>query len=103
MDTFLMGAIAMASFIAGLFFLRFWRDTRDRLFLIFAVAFWLLGATRLVLAIIQTGQGPVVAAHEEHTYVYWVRLTAFVLIVLAIVDKNRPRRSGVIDPKRGTT
>ena len=84
---FLMGAIAMASFVAALFFLRFWRGTRDRLFLIFAMAFFLLGLTRLTLALVSPRQ-------EEHTYVYWVRLTAFILIVFAIIDKNRPRQTG---------
>ena len=83
MDTFLMGAIATASGIAGLFFLRFWRETQDRLFFIFAMAFWLLGLTRLALVIVPRA--------EEHDYVYWVRLAAFLLILFAIIDKNRPR------------
>jgi hypothetical protein len=82
MEEFLMGAIAMASVVAGLFFLRFWRDTGDRLFLIFAAAFLLLATTRLGLALSQVQE-------EGHTHWYWVRLIAFVLIVLAIVDKNR--------------
>jgi hypothetical protein len=82
MEDFLMGAIAMASTIAALFFLRFWRETRDRLFAIFAVAFLLLGATRFGLS----WQGE---QTEGHTHWYWVRLAAFVLILLAIADKNR--------------
>ena len=44
--SFLQGAIAMCFAIAGLFFLRFWRDTRDRLFLLFALSFWLQAMTR---------------------------------------------------------
>ena len=84
MEQFLIGAIAMASWVAALFFLKFWRDTRDRLFLIFAMAFCLLGLTRFALVLLQS--------REEHHYVYWVRLAAFVLILLAIIDKNRPRR-----------
>jgi hypothetical protein len=51
MEHFIMGAIAMASAIVALFFLRFWRDTGDRLFAIFAAAFLLLGITRLGLAL----------------------------------------------------
>jgi Family of unknown function (DUF5985) len=82
MEDFLMGAIAMASAVAGLFFLRFWRDTGDRLFVIFSVAFFLLGITRIGLALSRT---PV----EDLTHWYWVRLAAFILIVIAIVDKNR--------------
>ena len=76
------GAIVMGYAVAGLFFLRYWRQTRDRLFLIFAIAFWLLGAQRLALAL--TFQEA-----ESHTGLYLVRLFAFLLILLAIVDKNR--------------
>lgn len=85
MEQFFMGAIAMAFWVAGLFFLRFWWDTGDRLFAIFAIAFWLLGVTRIALALAQQ-------IEEEHTYLYWVRLAAFLLILLAIADKNRPRK-----------
>jgi uncharacterized membrane protein YoaK (UPF0700 family) len=85
MDQLMMGMIAMASWVAGLFFLRFWRDTRDRLFLIFAVAFWLLGGTRIALALM--------TERAEHEHLYWVRLLAFVLILVAIIDKNWPRKS----------
>jgi hypothetical protein len=85
-DQFIMGAIAMASWVAALFFLRFWRDTHDRLFAIFAAAFFLLGCTRVGLAMTP-------AATEGHTYLYWVRLAAFALILIAIIDKNRPRGS----------
>lgn len=82
MEEFLMGAIAMASAVAALFFLRFWRDTGDRLFLIFAASFFLLACTRLGLALSQVQQ-------EAYTYWYWVRLVAFILILVAIIDKNR--------------
>jgi hypothetical protein len=82
MEEFLMGAIAMASCVAAVFFLRFWRDTGDRLFLIFAAAFVLLAFTRLGLAVSNEQM-------EGHTHWYWVRLAAFLLIVVAIVDKNR--------------
>lgn len=78
----MMGAIAMASSIVALFFLRFWRETGDRLFAIFALAFLLLGITRLGLALSPQEL-------EGHTHWYWVRLAAFVLILVAIVDKNR--------------
>jgi hypothetical protein len=82
MEEFLIGVIAMASVVAALFFLRFWRDTGDRLFLIFSAAFFLLAATRVGLALSHVQQ-------EPQTHWYWVRLTAFVLILVAIVDKNR--------------
>lgn len=89
-NSFLTGVIAMACWVAAGFFLRFWRDTHDRLFIIFAAAFALLGVTRLALVFVRG---------EEHDYVYWVRLAAFVLILVAIVDKNRPRRA---EGPRGT-
>ena len=78
------GAIVMGYAVAGLFFLRFWRQTRDRLFLIFAITFWLLGAQRLALAL--TAQ-----VVESQTGLYLLRLFAFLLILVAIVDKNRGR------------
>ena len=46
----MLGALVMACFVAGLFFLRFWRKTRDRLFMIFAIAFWLMGVNWLALS-----------------------------------------------------
>ena len=90
MDQFLMGAAAMASFVVSLFFLRYWRDTRDRLFVIFGAAFFILGGTRIALAIS-------ISKSEDHTYPYWFRFLAFALILAAIVDKNRPRNSQATD------
>lgn len=82
---FLAGATCCASAVAALFFLRFWRDTRDRLFLWFAIAFAVFSVNRLLLTAIG-GTG------EAGTVLYVVRAAAFALIALAIVDKNRPRR-----------
>lgn len=76
------GAIVMGYAVTGLFFLRFWRQTRDRLFLIFAISFWLLGGQRLALAL-------TAETAESNTGLYLVRLFAFLLILVAIVDKNR--------------
>ena len=78
------GAITMGYAVAGLYFLRFWRETRDRLFLIFAVSFWLLGIQRLTLLLSRE-------TVEDHTGLYLLRLFAFLLILGAIVDKNRRR------------
>ncbi|MEX2316735.1 MAG: DUF5985 family protein [Pirellulales bacterium] len=82
MEVFLTGAIAMSSLVAALFFLRFWRDTGDRLFVIFSAAFLLLAVTRVGLALSAL-------PNEGQTHWYWFRLAAFVLILLAILDKNR--------------
>jgi hypothetical protein len=82
-----MQAVAgTAALVAGLCFLRFWRDTRDRLFVFFAVAFWLLALCWMLLALLSPTE-------ETRPYVYAIRLAAFGLIIAAIVDKNREARS----------
>ena len=78
------GALVAGYAVAGLFFLRFWRETRDRLFGIFAAAFWLLAVQRLALSLSANPNG-------EQVLIYGIRLLAFVLILVAIVDKNRSR------------
>jgi hypothetical protein len=82
MEHFIMGAIAMASCIVAMFFARFWRRTHDRLFAFFATAFLLLGVTRLGLVLSDDSS-------EASSSWYWVRLAAFLVILFAIVDKNR--------------
>jgi hypothetical protein len=84
---FVSGAIVMGYVVAGLFFLRFWRQTHDRLFLIFALAFLVLGVQRLALVL----SGPPM---EGRTELYLVRLFAFLMIMLAIIDKNRTSSRG---------
>jgi hypothetical protein len=81
-NQFLLGALVMASVVAGLFFLRFWRKTRDRLFAIFAVAFWLLGINWLALSFTRPDA-------EFRPAIYVIRLLAFALIIFAILEKNR--------------
>ena len=76
------GMLVAGYAVAGLFFLRFWHDTQDRLFGIFAGAFWLLGVQRALLALMETTPAGTV-------WLYGIRLLAFVLILAAIVDKNR--------------
>jgi uncharacterized membrane protein len=75
------GGIVAGYALAGLFFLRYWRDTSDRLFLIFALAFWVLALMRIALTYVDED--------EIRTYLYWGRFLAFVLILGAILDKNR--------------
>lgn len=83
---FLAGVLTGGFLVAGLFFLRFWHRTRDGLFLAFALAFWLLGLGQGILAL---GNVPV----EEHSWIFLIRLSAFALILAAIIRKNR-RRGG---------
>jgi hypothetical protein len=84
MNQVMLGAVAMGFLTASLFFLRFWRETRDRLFALFALSFF-------VLAVNRAGIGLVAGSGGTGDYLYWVRLLAFVLILAAILDKNRSR------------
>ena len=79
---FIYGMITMGYLVAGLFFIKFWARGRDPLFIIFAFAFWLLAAAQTLLAILEIPR-------EEKGWVYILRLLAFVLIIVAIIQKNR--------------
>ena len=79
---FISGALVMAYVVAGLFFLRFRRDSGDRLFAFFAAAFWLLAIQRVIVTL----------SHPSET-IYLMRAAAFVLIIIAIIDKNRGQSS----------
>ena len=81
---FFAGALTMGYVVAAAFFLKFWRRTRDSLFLIFALAFVLLALNQgapVVLDIPREDQAPV----------YLLRLAGFALIILAILRKNMRR------------
>lgn len=81
---FLRGGTAIALFAIGLQFLRFWRDSRDRLFAFFCGAFWTMAVSQIaVLALGESG--------DYTPYAYWLRLLAFALIITAIVEKNLHR------------
>lgn len=86
MSDVLAGGTAMGCIVIALFFLRFWRQTGDRLFAAFAVSFGLFAVNRFVLGVLDEDD-------EARPYVYVVRLLAFAVLIVAIVDKNRPRRS----------
>lgn len=79
---YLSGAITLGFVVAALFFLRFWRRTDDGLFLAFAIAFALLGIGQAVQALANIPE-------EERSYIFLIRLAAFVLILLAVLRKNR--------------
>lgn len=82
MSQFLLGLLTMGAGVIGLFFVRFWRSTRDPLFMFFAFAFWLLALNWALLAF--------VALNESQTpLLYLLRLGAFVMIIVAIGNKNR--------------
>lgn len=80
MTEFFSGATMLACLAIALFFFRYWRETGDRLFGIFALAFWVFAANRFLLLLL---------AEEHQIWVYASRAVVFVLIIGAIVDKNR--------------
>jgi hypothetical protein len=85
MNQFLQGALVMGCMIIALFFLRFWRKSHDRLFLFFSAAFWTMA--------VDWGALSFTNADEPNTALFIVRLLAFVLIVIGILDKNRSSNS----------
>jgi hypothetical protein len=86
MEHFVSGMIVMSFIVAGVFFLRFWRDAHDRLFAFFAIAFFLFAVNRTALDYVG-------GASEATLFLYLIRLLAFCLIIAAIVDKNRSQRT----------
>ena len=83
-DDFLAGAVAMGFAIAALMFLKFWRRTREGLFLAFAGSFLLLSINHAMLSLSNVSL-------EERSSLYLVRLAAFLLIIGALWRKNRKR------------
>jgi hypothetical protein len=86
-EAFLLGVIVTASLISALFFMKFWRSTRDPLFLAFSLAFFVEGLNRIGFLFLQR-------PNEGSPIIYTVRLFAFLLILSAIFWKNRRRGSG---------
>jgi hypothetical protein len=79
---FILGAVAAASLIAALFFVRFHRDTRDPLFLYFAAAFAVESINRTLLAFAAT-------PNEADPALYLLRAFGYSLILIGIYRKNR--------------
>jgi uncharacterized membrane protein HdeD (DUF308 family) len=84
LEAFLLGVIATSSITAGIFFLKFWKKTRDSLFLAFGLAFIVEGLNRCSVLFLAK-------PNEGSPYIYIVRLLAFLLILGAILHKNYGR------------
>ena len=82
---FLLGVVGTSSAVAGLFFLKFWRETRDVFFLAFAIFFLSEAANRVVLLFFER-------PNEGSPWIYLIRLFAMLLILAAILHKNYGRR-----------
>jgi hypothetical protein len=78
----LLGGIAVGNLVASLFFLRFWRSTRDRFFLLFGASFALEAANRVAMLLRHSW-------NEDQPLHYLVQLTSYGLILLAIWDRSR--------------
>lgn len=81
LDLFLLGYIAALAAVATVFFLRYWKETRDTLFLAFAVFFAVEGGTRAFD--VSTPNPNLIIG-----WVYVLRLLAVLLIVAAVLRKN---------------
>jgi uncharacterized membrane protein HdeD (DUF308 family) len=81
MMAFFHGMVTMGFIVAGLFFLRFWRRTRDGLFIVFALAFGLLALNQVFL-------GFAAGTNPDPSWEFLPALGAFGLLILAILIKN---------------
>lgn len=87
MNIFLSGVFTTLALVASLFFTNFYRKTKDRLFACFALSFFMLGVERIVITVFNITQ-------ERGSEVYLIRLVSLVLILWAIIDKNRRGERG---------
>ena len=81
LDNFLLGYIAACSLVAALFFLRFWRDTRDPLFLAFTLFFLIQGFI----------SGYLLRIHHPNlgrSWVFAMRLLSVLIVLASILKKN---------------
>ena len=85
MTDFLSGLVTMGFLVAAAFFLRFWTRTRDGLFLAFGAAFGLMAGNQALVTLAGIDR-------EEQSWIYLLRLAAFVLIIIAIWRKNATQR-----------
>lgn len=85
---FLSGMVTIGFLIGGLFFLRFWYRTRDRLFLAFGAAFFLFALNQALVALSDTPR-------EDQSVFYLLRFAGFSLLIGAIIVKNiKGRKAG---------
>jgi hypothetical protein len=82
MTNMLNGAIAMASLVIAMFFLHYWARTRDRFFLLFSLSFFIQCLNRVLMVELP-------GASESSALFYSIRFFSYLLILFAILDKNR--------------
>jgi hypothetical protein len=91
-SSFLSG-IGMATFVtSGIFFIKFWKAARDRFFLFFAIACFLIASERVGLLLVDGAETWTPTPQSEAgSWVYLLRFLGYLMIVIAIIDKNRRR------------
>lgn len=82
MIEFFSGITVMGCFVSVLYFLKFWKQTGDRFFFIFALSFGIFAVNRIAITLFNT-------ENENNAMFYSLRLLAFIFILYAIIDKNR--------------
>ena len=92
--TIFLAGVSMATFGASaLFFLKLWRASRDRFFLFFSIACAFLSLERVVgLFVAGTFSSLRADATEFSSWIYLMRLAAFIMILISIVEKNRKKK-----------
>lgn len=80
-EGYLLGIIVTASLVASGYFFKFWRQTRDPLFLGFSAAFFIEGINRTCFLFVASPESGSVA-------LYTVRLVSYLMILVAIAYKN---------------
>ena len=83
-DVFLVGFIAACSLIATIFFLRYWRDARDPLFLAFAAFFGIQGIVYSAVLLLAR-------PNEGNVWLFLLRLLSVLCVLGAILWKNSAR------------
>ena len=84
-DVFLLGFITSCSLVAAVFFLKYWREARDPLFLAFAVFFGIQGIVHSAVLLLSR-------PNEGNVCLFMMRLFAVFAVVGAILWKNFAKR-----------
>jgi len=85
LEGYLLGIIVACTFVSAAFFFKFWRQTRDPLFMGFSVAFFIEACNR-------TGFLFVDSPADGNAFIYTIRLISYLVILFAIANKNRRSR-----------
>lgn len=87
--SFFAGFAACAFFASAIFFLKFWRASSDKFFLYFSSACGLLALERVLLLFLLSDSHNHSHTPEAQIWVYLVRMAAFLVIIWAIIQRNR--------------